>query len=151
MATPNVRATYELLLRAMQQQSLHQQGADFGSTPNGAPEVSSDSYGSSPQGGLLGRLLVGQEVNAELELGAMEVLGQGRVVRQSHPPPHRSMKISRLAGNCPQNPDSKELKYQNPETKGLRAIWLLLNNSYVALRMISERGCGRQGQTSHVD
>jgi hypothetical protein len=54
MATPNVRGAYELLRRAMQQQSLQQQGADFGSTPNAAPEDGSDSYGG-PQGGLLGR------------------------------------------------------------------------------------------------
>jgi hypothetical protein len=56
VATPNLFSTYELLRRAMQQQSLQQQGADFGSTPNAAPEDSSDSYGD-PQGGLLGRLL----------------------------------------------------------------------------------------------
>ena len=56
MATPNVRGAYELLRRAMQQQSLQQQGSEFCSTPNAALEVSSDSYGS-PQGGLLGRLL----------------------------------------------------------------------------------------------
>jgi hypothetical protein len=56
MATPNVRGAYELLRRAMQQHDLQQQGSDFGSTPNGAPEDGSESYGS-PQGGLLGRLL----------------------------------------------------------------------------------------------
>jgi hypothetical protein len=44
-----------LLKRVMQQQSVQQQGADFGSTPNNSPEYNPDSF-SSPQGGLLGRL-----------------------------------------------------------------------------------------------
>jgi hypothetical protein len=56
MATPNIRGAYELLRRAMQQYDPQQQGADFGETPNAAPQDSSESYGS-PQGGLLGRLL----------------------------------------------------------------------------------------------
>lgn len=55
MATPDVRAVYELLRRAMQQQSLQQPGADFGPTPGATSEPDSDSYGG-PQGGLLGRL-----------------------------------------------------------------------------------------------
>jgi hypothetical protein len=56
MANIDTRGAYELLRRAMQQPSLPQQGTDFGSRPNAAPEYDWDSYGS-PQGGLLGRLL----------------------------------------------------------------------------------------------
>jgi hypothetical protein len=44
-----------LLRRVMQQQSVQQQGADFGSAPSNSPEYNPDSFGS-PQGGLLGRL-----------------------------------------------------------------------------------------------
>jgi hypothetical protein len=45
-----------MLRRFMRQQSQQQQGVDFGSTPNGAPEYSPETS-FSPQGGLLGRLL----------------------------------------------------------------------------------------------
>jgi hypothetical protein len=69
MRTINFRDAYEfdpesyaeggglpgLLRRVMQQQSVQQQGADFGSAPNNSPEYDPDSFGS-PQGGLLGRL-----------------------------------------------------------------------------------------------
>lgn len=58
MATPDIRRMYELLHRAMQQQSPPQQGAGFDSVPNAAPELY--SYGS-PQGGLPGRWLAPQE------------------------------------------------------------------------------------------
>src|ERR1700681_3754170 len=44
-----------MLQRYLQQQS-QQQGVDFGSVPNGAPEYSPETT-FSPQGGLLGRLL----------------------------------------------------------------------------------------------
>jgi len=45
-----------LLRRTMQQQKPQQNGVDFGSAPSGPPAFGPDSY-SSPQGGLLGRLL----------------------------------------------------------------------------------------------
>jgi hypothetical protein len=50
MATPDVRSAYELLRRAMQQQS-----ANACWIPGGTPAYDPDGYGG-PQGGLLGRL-----------------------------------------------------------------------------------------------
>ncbi len=45
-----------MLNRYMQQQNQQQQGVDFGSTPNGAPEFGPE-ISFSPQGGLLGSLM----------------------------------------------------------------------------------------------
>ena len=56
MATPNVLGVYELLRRAMQQQSLQQQGTDSSSTSNPTSGYDFEGY-SSTQGGLLGRWL----------------------------------------------------------------------------------------------
>ena len=55
MATPDIRNAYELLLRAVQQQALQQQGAGFGMAPNAVPEYNPYGDGGA-QGGLFGRL-----------------------------------------------------------------------------------------------
>jgi len=55
MAAPNILGAYELLRRAMQQQSLQPQGTGSGSPSNGTPGYDPDGYGD-PQSGLVGRL-----------------------------------------------------------------------------------------------
>lgn len=62
MATPDIRRTYELLRRAMQQQNPQQQDAGFSSVPNPAPENNLYGYGS-PQSDLSGRLSAPQDPN----------------------------------------------------------------------------------------
>jgi hypothetical protein len=95
MATPNVLGAYELLRRAMQQQSLQQQGIDFGSTPNSATGYDPDDFGSQ-QGGLLGRLLALQAEQSPYQLSP----GNDRAAR-SMPPDPNFRQLSRVTAVNP--------------------------------------------------
>jgi hypothetical protein len=56
-----------------------------------------------------------------------------------------------LARNSAQNPDVKELGYQNPSNKGLRTERIALGAAVTASVMIAQvRGCG-QGWMSQGD
>jgi len=83
-----------MLRRAMQEQSLQQQGPDFRSTTNAAPEYSSDSYGS-PQGGLLGRLLA-----LQAEQGRYQTLARNSGQATSVPPDPNFRQLSRAPNSA---------------------------------------------------
>jgi hypothetical protein len=76
-----------MLLRAMIRQGQVQPGADSASTPTGAPEFNSDSYGS-PQG-LLGRLLAlhNEQAGNAVDLYRNAGAGGARVARTYVTPP----------------------------------------------------------------
>jgi hypothetical protein len=55
-----------------------------------------------------------------------------------------------LAGNSPQNPDVKRLRYQNLWNQRLRAGRAGWASPNTAIRMLSELACGKQGHMSQV-